>query len=82
MLDGDSAQPLQGAMFGLNLSKLLLLAAVIAAVWYGLRAYRRWDAKRVAEAQRRDLRSGAEAMVQCPVCGAYNPAGVPCSHRS
>jgi hypothetical protein len=69
-------------MFGLGLSKLLVLAAAIAAVWYGLRAYRRWDAKRVAEAQRRDLRSGAESMVKCPVCGAYNPAGVPCSHRS
>lgn len=69
-------------MFGLSLTKVLLIALVIAAVWYGLRAYRRHEAKRVAEAQRRDLRSGAESMVKCPVCGAYNPSGVPCSHRS
>lgn len=62
--------------------KLLLIAAAIAALWYGLRAYRRFEAKRVVEARRRDLRSGAEAMVKCPVCGAYNPEGVACSHRS
>ncbi len=69
-------------MFGLSLMKILLIAAAIAAVWYGLRAYRRWDAARVAEAARRDLRAGAESMVKCPVCGAYNPTGVACSHRA
>jgi hypothetical protein len=69
-------------MFGLSLPKLLLLAIVAAVVWYGLRAYRRWDEKRIAEAERRDLQAGSEPMVKCPVCGAYNPAGVPCSHRS
>lgn len=69
-------------MFGLSFAKILLIAIVIAAVWYGLRAYRKREAERIAEAKRRDLRAGAEAMVKCPVCGAYNPAGVPCSHRS
>lgn len=69
-------------MFGLTLTKILLIAAVIAAAWYGLRAYRRWDAQRLAEADRRNLRAGAEAMVKCAVCGAYNPAGIVCSHRS
>lgn len=69
-------------MFGLSVAKLLLLAAVIGAVWYGLRAYRAWEAKRLAEEKRRDLRSGAETMVKCAVCGAYNPAGVTCTHRS
>ena len=69
-------------MFGLSFAKIVLIAVVIAVVWYGLRAYRRWDAERIAEARRRDLQSGSEAMVKCPVCGAYNPAGVPCSHRS
>lgn len=69
-------------MFGLSFAKILLIAVVIAVVWYGLRAYQRWDAQRIAEAKRRDLQSGAEAMVKCPVCGAYNPPGVPCSHRS
>ena len=68
-------------MFGLSLAKIFLVAAVIAAVWYGLRAYRRWDAKRLAEDARRDLNSGVEAMVKCAVCGTYNPAGVTCSHR-
>ena len=69
-------------MFGLSLAKLLLLAAVIGAVWYGLRAYRAWDAKRLAEETRRDSPNGAQTMVQCPVCGTYNPAGVTCTHRS
>lgn len=69
-------------MFGLSLAKLLLLAAVIGAVWYGLRAYRAWDAKRLAEDKRRDPHSDAQTMVQCPVCGTYNPAGVTCTHRS
>ena len=81
VLDADSDQPLQQVMFGLSLAKILLIAALIAAAWYGLRAYRRWEAKRLAEASRRDLNTGAETMVKCAVCGAYNPAGVACTHR-
>ena len=69
-------------MFGLSVAKLLLVAAVIAAIWYGLRAYRAWEAKRLAEEKRRDRQTGAETMVKCPVCGTYNPAGVTCTHRS
>ena len=69
-------------MFGLTLTKILLIALAIAAAWYGMRAYRRWDTARKAEQARRELNSGAESMVKCPVCGAYNPAGVPCPHRS
>ena len=69
-------------MFGLSFAKILLIAIVIAVVWYGLRLYREKEAARIAEAKRRDLQTGAEAMVKCPVCGAYNPAGVACSHRS
>lgn len=68
-------------MFGLSFAKILFLAVVITVAWYGLRAYRRWDAARIAEAKRRDLQAGAESMVKCSVCGAYNPAGVPCSHH-
>lgn len=73
-------------MFGLSLAKVLLIALVIGAVWYGLRAYRRHTArtaaKTAAEAQRKDLHAAAEAMVKCPQCGAYNPAGARCPHRS
>jgi hypothetical protein len=67
-------------MFGLSLPKILLIALLVAALWYGLRAYRRYS-QRVAEARRRELESGAESMVKCPVCGAYNPPGIPCSHH-
>lgn len=69
-------------MFGLSFAKILLIAIVIAAVWYGLRVFRQREAERIAEAKRRDLQTSSEAMVKCPVCGAYNPAGVRCSHRS
>lgn len=69
-------------MFGLSLAKLLFLAAIIGAVWYGLRAYRAWDAKRLAEDKRRDPHTDAQTMVKCPVCGTYNPPGVTCTHRS
>ncbi len=78
-------------MFGLpSLQKLLVLAAVIAAVWYGFKFIGRLQDARAAEAK---LRAGgarrpkarwrrskqpaapeAEDMVKCPVCQAYVPA--------
>ena len=73
-------------MFGFSLAKLLVLAAIIGAVWFGFKYYTRIEAKRAAErlkgGQRRPRRAAkkesvedAETMVQCPVCQVYQPAG-------
>ena len=74
-------------MFGFSLQKLIVLAAVIAAVWYGFKFVGRLQDAREAEQK---LRAGgtrqpkarwrrakqpaapeAEDMVACPVCQAY-----------
>jgi len=39
-------------MFGFSLQKLLVLVAVVAAVWYGFKLIGRLDARRKAEARR------------------------------
>lgn len=64
-------------MFGVGLSKLLLLVLVIAAVWYGYKLVGRLDRQRkdrVAERKRRDGESIGK-MDQCPACGIYVVAG-------
>ncbi len=69
-------------MFGLSLSKILLTLLVIVAVWYGWRAYNRYQAlreqtrRRMAEETRRNPNRGAapieaEDTVECPSCGAF-----------
>ena len=62
-------------MFGFSIGKLLVLAAIIAAVWYGFKLYQRLEAKRAAErlARRGSMETG-EQMVECKACGVYNPA--------
>lgn len=77
-------------MFGLSVSKILLTLFVIAAVWYGWRAYNRYQAirKQVREEVERAARRGqargetrgearveAEDMVECSTCGAFIAAG-------
>lgn len=73
-------------MFGFSLAKLLVLAAIIGAVWFGFKYYTRIEAKRAAERLKGGRGSGkrrakresveeAETMVQCPVCKVYQPAG-------
>lgn len=80
-------------MFGFSFQKLLVLAAIIAIVWYGFKLVSRLDEARKAEARlhgappksrwspRRKARGPAEPktqeMVQCPICEAYVPAGHP-----
>ena len=77
-------------MFGFSIQKLLVLAAVIGAVWYGFKMIGRLDQARKAEGKGRNAgkpswwpsRDGgsqagapeAEDMVQCPTCQAYVPA--------
>ena len=71
-------------MFGFSLQKLLLLAAVIGAVWYGFKLVSRLQKNRELEARRQGREpkrrrwtrsSGAaaepEAMIQCPICETY-----------
>ena len=74
-------------MFGFSLQKLIVLVAVIAAVWYGFKLVSRLHDKREAEARLDRGRAGrpgsgvgagperggavAQDMVQCPVCEAY-----------
>ena len=76
-------------MLGFSLQKLLVLAAVIAAVWYGFKFIGRLQDAREADQK---LRAGgtrqpkarwrrskqpaapeAEDMVECPVCQIYVP---------
>jgi len=67
-------------MFGFGLTKLLVLAAIIAAVWYGFKFVGRLDEVRRGRADRErpqrraagnDSAAEIEDTVQCPVCGAY-----------
>jgi len=78
-------------MFGFSLQKLLVLAAIVLAVWYGFKWIGRLQEQRDAEAgvRRRKFpwpgssRRGAqepaknsvEDMVECPVCHTYVAAG-------
>ncbi|MBI2256725.1 MAG: hypothetical protein HYU58_19035 [Proteobacteria bacterium] len=75
-------------MFGLpTFPKLLIIAAIIAAVWYFMR--RGQVARREQESGREQSGSAAkpgarpqkpiEDMVQCKSCGAYFPAKSSCS---
>ena len=74
-------------MFGFSLQKLLVLAAIIAAVWYGFKFVGRLQDQRQADAKLRARGAGrpraggrgadaaeppeVEEMVECPVCQAY-----------
>ncbi len=73
-------------MFGFSLQKLLVLAAIVAAVWYGFKLLTRLQEARKTDAALRqntakrpgaargDAAGKAEDMVQCPVCQAFVPA--------
>lgn len=66
-------------MFGFGITKLLVLAAIVAAVWYGFKWVGRLDAARKNRPGGHDRvnRGGhnapadVEDTVQCPVCNAY-----------
>ncbi len=80
-------------MFGFSISKLIVLAAVIAAVWYGFKFIGRLDkARKLAAKLTRDAArdvAGAEPaaepaaetedMERCEVCDAYVSARDPAS---
>ena len=50
-LDPGLWQTYNGAMFGFSLQKILVLVAIVAAVWYGFKFLSRLDASRKAEAK-------------------------------
>lgn len=74
-------------MLGFSLQKLLVLATVVAAVWYGFKWVSRLQQARDAQAGRPPKKrrwpgtgrgtakeppqSTAEDMIECPVCGIY-----------
>ncbi len=71
-------------MFGFSLQKLLLLAAVVGAVWYGFKLVSRLQEARQldqsAKVKRRsaegrggkpEAKEGVEEMVRCPVCDSF-----------
>lgn len=67
-------------MLGLSLQKLLVLALIVAAIWYGFKWLSRLDRERKARL-REGGRDGAEGdppgaadLVQCALCEAYVPA--------
>jgi uncharacterized protein len=81
-------------MFGLpSLQKLIVLALIVALVWYGFRFLGRLQAARKAEARLREAEGGrpakksardasqatVEDLVPCPSCGSYVRAGSTCS---
>ena len=61
-------------MFGLSFGKILLIAAVAAAVWYGIKYLTRpekKDAAAKAAPKPGNKAAAVEDMVRCAVCGAY-----------
>jgi len=60
-------------MFGFGIGKLLVLAIIVAAVWYGFKLIGRLDQQRkrkIAENEKKPADSVGK-MEKCPVCGTY-----------
>jgi uncharacterized protein len=69
-------------MFGLSFTKILLIAAVVAAAWYGFKYLTRPEKDDELPKPGGGPKGGARAvedMVRCAVCGAYQARGAgPC----
>lgn len=81
-LDRGPAPPLNGEMFGPpSLTKILVLALIVALVWGGFKVItrvqqaRREEQERVVRAQTRPRMRNVEEMVRCSACGAYVAVG-------
>lgn len=77
-------------MFGFSITKLALLAAIIAAVWYGFKMIGRLDqlsktaaAKGARRASGQAADDGSIDTVSCAVCGTFVAAGEakPCGRQ-
>lgn len=63
-------------MLGFSLTKLIVLVAIIAAVWYGFKWISRYNRLQQAKAAKDGGDGDAiEDMVKCPHCEAYYPSG-------
>lgn len=86
----------RGFVFGISFAKILLVAAVIAAVWFGFKYFSRSAEQGEAEDKRakksRDKAApppapgggtqAVEDMVRCAVCGAFQARNAaPCERR-
>lgn len=64
-------------MFGFGFTKIIVLAAIVAAVWYGFKFVGRMDKRRKEEiASQRKAEEEAESndvgeMLKCPNCDAF-----------
>ena len=58
-----------------SFSKLLILAALIAAVWFGFRWYMRLEQTGALKRRKPSERIGAQETVRCPACGIYVTKG-------
>lgn len=61
-------------MFGFSFMKLLVLAAIITAVWYGFKMMTRISEDRKDRVEGRKKPSGSPAtedMIACPECGTF-----------
>jgi uncharacterized protein len=58
-------------MFGFSLVKLLVLAAIVAAVWYGFKWVGRYQQVQRAKTAEEKSRIEGEDMVACSRCGTY-----------
>ena len=62
-------------MFGFSIQKLLILAAIIGAVWWGFKWIARLDQLRKAQDRSKAGKVGGtprvEEMVECPGCKTY-----------
>jgi uncharacterized protein len=81
-------------MFGISFTKILLIAAVVAAVWYGFKYLTRPEKDEAEDRRASKPKPGPSAggasggaravedMVRCPVCGAYQARNAgPCERR-
>lgn len=63
-------------MLGMSLSKLLVLALLVGAVWYGFK----WINRKAGTAERNESKPssapGNEDLTACPACGTFVPAGL------
>lgn len=78
-------------MFGLSFGKILLIAAVVAAVWYGIKYFTRpakedTAPKAAPKPGGKSASSGdapaVEDMVRCAVCGAYQARNAAACERA
>ena len=67
-------------MFGFSITKLMVIVAVIAVVWYAFKFIGRRDqlgasAKTPRRSAKKKSRDEIEDLVQCGVCGTYVQSG-------